>query len=101
MPTGVAKALLAAGASVAAKDVAGFTAVHHCLTAQASPDTLAICRLLLFDYGADADARNRFDERPALQGWDQSEGQACKGPKRCANMRQLWHVCIAGRCSRL
>ena len=54
----VAKALLAAGADPKAKDVAGYTCLHHCTTGMFSATSLAVAELLLVA-GVDVDAKNR------------------------------------------
>lgn len=60
------KILLEAGANPNIKDVAGYSALHHCCTIIGNPKTLEIGQLLL-DNGADINARNRFGCTPLME----------------------------------
>jgi hypothetical protein len=51
--------LVELGADVNCRDVAGFTPLHHCLTAQGNPVTFKMAKLLLKN-GANVNAQNRF-----------------------------------------
>lgn len=62
----VAKLLLQARADVHAKDVAGFSVLHHCCTIYASDTSLQIARLCA-QHGADPNAMNRFGELPLFE----------------------------------
>jgi hypothetical protein len=62
----VAKLLIDHGSDVNAKDMCGFSCVHHCCTAFASSHSLEILPLLIAK-GANPNERNRFDETPILE----------------------------------
>jgi hypothetical protein len=62
----VAKALIDAGCRVDAKDIAGCTPLHHCVSAQASRTSLAIVKLL-GDAGANPEMRCRAGWLPLAQ----------------------------------
>merc|ERR1719427_1150088 len=51
--------LLELGANMHAKDIAGYTPLHHCLTAYSNPTTLSMAKQLLVA-GADPNLQNRF-----------------------------------------
>jgi len=51
--------LLELGANIHAKDIAGYTPLHHCLTAYSNPTTLSMAKQLLVA-GADPNLQNRF-----------------------------------------
>jgi len=53
------KILLDAGANPNIKDVAGYSALHHCCTIYGNSKTLELAELLL-EYGAEVNAKNRF-----------------------------------------
>ena len=55
--------LVELGADLGAKDVAGYTPLHHCLTSQANSETLAMAATLL-KAGADPNLQNRFGCSP-------------------------------------
>eukprot|EP00927_Polykrikos_kofoidii_P065109 TRINITY_DN60900_c0_g1_i1.p1 TRINITY_DN60900_c0_g1~~TRINITY_DN60900_c0_g1_i1.p1 ORF type:complete len:919 (+),score=145.91 TRINITY_DN60900_c0_g1_i1:96-2852(+) len=59
----VAKLLLEAKADVHAKDVAGFSVLHHCCTIYASETSLQLARLCA-QHGADPNTMNRLGELP-------------------------------------
>jgi hypothetical protein len=58
---GVARLLIDAGANVNARDIAGFSCAHHCVTSVASEQSLEIAPLLA-QAGANFNAANRFGE---------------------------------------
>jgi ankyrin repeat protein len=58
--------LLELGADLEAKDVAGYTPLHHCLTSQANSATLAMAATLL-KAGADPNLQNRFGCSPMFE----------------------------------
>ena len=62
----IAKMLIENGSDVNAKDMCGFSCVHHCCTAYASIHSLEILPLLIAK-GANPNERNRFDETPILE----------------------------------
>merc|ERR1719193_669414 len=51
--------LLELGTNMHAKDIAGYTPLHHCLTAYSNPTTLSMAKQLLVA-GADPNLQNRF-----------------------------------------
>jgi len=55
----VVRLLLEAGARVQCRDVAGYSALHHCATAMYSIESLE-CALVLAEFGADANSHTRF-----------------------------------------
>jgi len=60
---GILKELLNMGANLQAKDIAGQTPLHHCLTAFGNNTTLQMAELLLIA-GADPNLQNRFGSTP-------------------------------------
>ncbi|KAL5255906.1 hypothetical protein ACHWQZ_G011205 [Mnemiopsis leidyi] len=62
----VAKLLIDAGCKLDVKDVAGYTAVHHCLTQYGNSTTLEIAKILVKN-GADVNAVNRFGCTPLFE----------------------------------
>jgi len=62
----ILKKLLEVGAEVNVHDVAGYTPLHHCLTAGSNDINLAMAKLLL-DHGADPNAVNRFGATPLME----------------------------------
>jgi len=58
--------LLELGANIHAKDVAGYTPLHHCLTAYSNSVTLSMARQLLVA-GADPNLQNRFGCTPLFE----------------------------------
>ena len=66
------KKLIELGANIHAKDVAGYTPLHHCLTGMGNSITRSMARELL-QAGADPNAQNRFGNTPLMepvQGFD-------------------------------
>lgn len=63
----VARALLSAGARAEAKDVAGYSCVHHCSTAMSNAVAHSIAQEL-FDRGASANIKNRAGRVPLMEG---------------------------------
>ena len=51
--------LLELGANIHAKDIAGYTPLHHCLTSYSNPTTVSMGKQLLVS-GADPNLQNRF-----------------------------------------
>jgi len=51
--------LLELGANIHAKDIAGYTPLHHCLTSYSNPTTVSMAKQLLVS-GADPNLQNRF-----------------------------------------
>ena len=64
--TKILSKLLELGANLAARDIAGYTPLHHCLTAMATPTTLNMAVLLL-KAGADPNLQNRFGASPLFE----------------------------------
>jgi len=64
--TRILRKLLELGASLSARDIAGYTPLHHCLTAMATPTTLNMAVLLL-KAGADPNLQNRFGASPLFE----------------------------------
>ena len=64
--TQILSKLLELGASLSARDIAGYTPLHHCLTAMATPTTLNMAVLLL-KAGADPNLQNRFGASPLFE----------------------------------
>ena len=62
----VAELLIDAGCKLDVKDVAGYTAVHHCLTQYGNSTTLKIAKILV-EKGADVNAVNRFGCTPLFE----------------------------------
>jgi len=58
--------LIELGANIQAKDVAGYTPLHHCLTTYSNPTTLSMARQLL-KAGADPNMKNRFGCTPLME----------------------------------
>jgi len=58
--------LLELGANIHAKDVAGYTPLHHCLTSYSNPTTMSMARQLL-KAGADPNLQNRFGCTPLFE----------------------------------
>jgi len=58
--------LIELGANIHAKDIAGYTPLHHCLTSYSNPTTLAMARQLL-KAGADPNMQNRFGCTPLFE----------------------------------
>jgi hypothetical protein len=58
--------LLELGADMKAKDVAGYTPLHHCLTSSFNVTTMAMAETLL-EAGADPNAQNRFGCSPIFE----------------------------------
>jgi len=63
---GLAHFLIQSGARIDAKDVAGYSCLHHCCTATANSLTLEIARLLI-DAGADPNTQNRAGRVPLIE----------------------------------
>jgi len=59
----ILKKLIELGANIQAKDVAGYTPLHHCLTSVSNSITVSMARELL-QAGADPNAKNRFGCTP-------------------------------------
>ena len=64
--TQILSKLLELGARLSARDIAGYTPLHHCLTAMATPTTLNMAVLLL-KAGADPNLQNRFGASPLFE----------------------------------
>ena len=64
--TQILSKLLELGADLSARDIAGYTPLHHCLTAMATPTTLNMAVLLL-KAGADPNLQNRFGASPLFE----------------------------------
>jgi len=64
--TQILSKLLELGADLSARDIAGYTPLHHCLTAMATPSTLNMAVLLL-KAGADPNLQNRFGASPLFE----------------------------------
>ena len=62
----IAKLLIEAGADVHAKDIAGYSVIHHASTATAGPGTLRLIPLLV-ERGADPNNENRFGDPPIME----------------------------------
>ena len=62
----IAEMLIKAGCKLDVKDVAGYTAVHHCLTQYGNSTTLKIAHLLV-ENGANVNAVNRFGCTPLFE----------------------------------
>ena len=60
---GVLKALLSHGANIQARDVAGYTPLHHALSSPNNDMSRAL-GVVLLDHGADIDAQTRFGSPP-------------------------------------
>jgi len=58
--------LIELGANIHAKDVAGYTPLHHCLTIYTNPTTLSMARQLL-KAGANPNMQNRFGSTPLFE----------------------------------
>ena len=58
--------LLELGANIHAKDIAGYTPLHHCLTSYSNPTTMSMARQLL-KAGADPNLQNRFGCTPLFE----------------------------------
>ena len=86
---GVAAALLAGGARAGARDVRGYTPLHHATSMGWSAVSLAVGSVLL-RHGADADARDRTGRVPLMEaamaamaaGADAQQGVAALPPAR-------------------
>jgi len=72
----ILKKLLELGANIHAKDVAGYTPLHHCLTCVSNSVTLRMARELL-KAGADPNTKNRFGSSPLFE------------PVQAANMESI------------
>jgi len=59
-----AKLLIDAGAEVMARDVMGYSCLHHCTTCQASPDSMAIAQLIIKTGRADVNTHMRAGKTP-------------------------------------
>ena len=55
--------LIKLGANIHAKDVAGYTPLHHCLTFSSNPTTWSMAKQLL-EAGANPNTQNRFGSTP-------------------------------------
>jgi len=64
--TQILSKLLELGSDLSARDIAGYTPLHHCLTAMATPTTLNMAVLLL-KAGADPNLQNRFGASPLFE----------------------------------
>ena len=62
----ILKKLIELGANIHAKDVAGYTPLHHCLTSVGNSVTLTMARELL-RAGADPNTQNRFGCTPLVE----------------------------------
>jgi len=62
----IMKKLIELGANIHAKDVAGYTPLHHCLTGMGNSITRSMARELL-QAGADPNAQNRFGNTPLME----------------------------------
>lgn len=62
----IAQILIEAGCRLDVKDVAGYTAVHHCLTQYGNSTTLKIAQLLV-ENGANVNTVNRFGCSPLFE----------------------------------
>jgi len=58
--------LLELGANIHAKDIAGYTPLHHCLTTYSNPTTMSMAKQLLVA-GADPNLQNRFGCTPLFE----------------------------------
>lgn len=58
--------LIDLGAKISARDVAGYTPLHHCLTAYGNKQTLDMAKILLKS-GADPNLQNRFGASPLFE----------------------------------
>ena len=80
------EALLAAGARVEAKDVAGFTALAHASSISTTPWARDKCLPVLLKYGADVDAENRFGFTPLMDAtFTENVANVSKLMELCAN----------------
>ena len=73
------KLLLEKGARVEAKDVAGHTPLHHCVTSMANSLTLELAEILIEVGKANVDSRNRFGATPLFE-------PVLVGRKDCVNL---------------
>lgn len=62
----IAKMVVNTGCNINARDVAGYTPLHHCLTQYGNETTLQIAKILV-DHGADVNATNRFGGTPLIE----------------------------------
>lgn len=63
----VAVLLAESGSSTAAKDVAGYTVLQHCVSLNSTDESFAIARYLRSEHGVDVDSKNRFAWTPLFE----------------------------------
>ena len=63
----ILKKLVSLGADVNARDIAGFTPLHYCVSQLSQRPIITEMATILFEAGADVDAQNRFGATPLLE----------------------------------
>ena len=63
----IMKKLVSLGADVNARDIAGFTPLHYCVSQLSQQPIIIEMATILLESGTDVDAQNRFGATPLLK----------------------------------